>query len=514
MATPTRKLATDVLVGRTLGGRLTIKDRIGAGALGVVYRAKHMHLPQPIAVKVLHAHFQANESFRSRFQTEARAASLLDHPNLVRVLDFGEEPEGLLWLAMDLLDGATLADILDAAGRVTVARAAEIMLQVCAGLAHAHARGVIHGDVKPSNVLLVKRPDDDGEEMDCVKLCDFGVARASPTVDPDASGEHPIIGTPEYMSPEQCLGEPLDARSDVYSCGILFYELVTGVAPFTSDEPQSLLRQHLLESPAKPSAKIKDIDPRVDAIALRALEKEREDRFGSMREMRAALRELIGPNAHPSTIPPPPGTPRAPHISEVRERDEAKEFSAAHTFVGDPEKDAFADLLANGSIDAIAARVARISARVEASKGRDRKALGTLALLDDPELLQPFAHRLLSEDVMPSPYLERMLVRSGKAIARALWSARVTHHGTRERRARFVAWLTAVGPAARDVLRAGLNKLVPHAETGKHADMIEDVLLSLPMRCDDDIAELVAVFARSPNARVRELAIATLARAL
>ncbi len=502
-----RKLESESIAGRTLGGRLTIEGKIGAGALGVVHRAKHTHLPQAIAVKVLHPHIRTNASFRARFLAEARAASLLDHPNLVRVLDFGEEPEGLLWLAMDLLDGVTLADILDESGRVPVPRAAEIMLQVCAGLAHAHARGIIHGDVKPSNVVLVRRHDDDGLESDCVKLCDFGVARASsPNGEADQSGEHPVVGTPEYMSPEQCLGEELDARTDVYSCGVLFYELVTGVAPFTSDEPQTLLRQHLLESPKRPSLKVPGCDPRVDVIIEKTLAKEREDRYSSMRDLRAALKDLLGRSLTLSTIPPP--LAKAPRISTVRERDDAEEFLAAHARTTDAEYVALDELLATGAVDAIAARVARIAAR------RDKRAQHALVLLEDATRLRPFAEGLLSEEVLPSPYLERMLQRSGRAMARALWSARVTKHATRERRARFVVWMTALGPAARDILKAGLVKLVPHAATSRHADVAEDVLLSLPLRCEDDILELVGAFARSPDARVRELAIAALARSL
>ena len=185
---------------------------------------------------------------RARFHAEGRAASLLDHANLVRVLDFGEEHDGTLWLAMELLEGTELSRLLESAHRLRVEHAAELMLQVTAGLAHAHSHRIVHGDVKPSNVILVRRADDDGEEREHVKLCDFGVVRGMAE-----GGASTLTGTPTYMSPEQCLGEPLDERSDVYGCGAMFYELITGEPPFVADDTQALLRQHLLVPPPRPS---------------------------------------------------------------------------------------------------------------------------------------------------------------------------------------------------------------------------------------------------------------------
>ena len=196
------------------------------------------------------------------------------------------------------------------------------------------------------------------------------------------------------------------------------------------------------------------------------------------------------------------------------------DFLLARAELLDREKHALRELLARGSVDAIAWRVGRLVARLESSRGRDAVAVEALRLLDSPANLAPFAERLLSEDVLPGPYIERVLERSGHACARALWSARIASAriasvpAGRERRGRFVSWIRAIGPSARDVLRAALVRLSPHAETGRHADVVEDLLLALPVRCDDNLLASVARFAKSPVPRVRELALATVARAL
>ncbi|HSO35745.1 MAG TPA: serine/threonine-protein kinase, partial [Labilithrix sp.] len=297
------------LLGRALaGGKLMIEHLIGRGGVGSVYKARHRELRMPVAVKVLHESFQHDIDFCRRFYAEALAASRLDHPNITRVIDFGQEPDGVLYLAMEFLAGVELRAVLDKAGPLPAQRIAELMMQTCAGLSHAHARGIVHRDIKPENLVMVPGQDDDGQPLDLVKVCDFGIAqhRALPTA--DAPGI--IAGTPEYMSPEQCRGDELDARSDVYACGIVLYELATGQVPFSAERPQSLLNKQQFTPPIPPSVVRPEVDPLLERIIMRALEKEPEDRPQSMRELRAELRELLSPVLLEAS--PPPASVRSP----------------------------------------------------------------------------------------------------------------------------------------------------------------------------------------------------------
>jgi serine/threonine-protein kinase len=293
--------AEDPLVGRALaGGKLKIEQMIGKGGVGAVYKARHRELKMPVAVKVLHESFQKDIDFCRRFYAEALAASRLDHPNITRVIDFGQEPDGLLYFAMEFLDGVELRVVLEKEQVLPATRAAEIMMQVCAGLQHAHARAIVHRDIKPENLVLVKGHDDDGNAIEIVKVCDFGIAQhfAQTT-------EGQVAGTPEYMSPEQCRGEELDARSDIYACGVVLYELMTGQVPFTADRPGSILNKHQFTPPVPPSKINPSVDPLLEKITLKALEKEAADRQQNMRELRAELRELLSPILMDASPPPP-----------------------------------------------------------------------------------------------------------------------------------------------------------------------------------------------------------------
>ncbi len=312
---PTEEGAHDSKIGRALaGGKLLIEQLIGRGGVGAVYKARHRELMMPVAVKVLHESFQGDIDFCRRFYAEALAASRLDHPNITRVIDFGQEPDGQLYFAMEYLDGVELRSVLDRERTLPTHRIATIMMQVCAGLSHAHARGIVHRDIKPENLVLVPSQDDDGRATEVVKVCDFGIAlhRAVPVEE-----EGVVAGTPEYMSPEQCRSDELDARSDVYACGVVLYELATGQVPFTAERPMQILNKHQFTPPLPPSKLNPSISPVLEAIIMKALAKEAKDRHPSMREMRAELRRLFEPGGIDAS-PAPPSMREVPTSDEFR----------------------------------------------------------------------------------------------------------------------------------------------------------------------------------------------------
>jgi hypothetical protein len=232
------------------------------------------------------------------FRGEALAASQLDHPSVMRVLDFGQEPDGLVYIVMEFLSGRTLQSLLDEERRLPTERAVEIMIQVCAALSVAHDHGIIHRDIKPDNIMLVPSRNDEGTTFELVKVCDFGIAALqNPRAeDADLAADASVIaGTPEYMSPEQARGQDVDARSDVYACGICLYELVTGRPPFLGDHAGEILIKQLEETPKPPSQIIRGLDPILEEVILRAIQKDPSKRHQSAREMRVELKELIEP---------------------------------------------------------------------------------------------------------------------------------------------------------------------------------------------------------------------------
>ncbi|MGD0525506.1 MAG: protein kinase [Polyangiaceae bacterium] len=299
------------LLGRTIAGKFLIESYLGGGAMGAVYKARQVALDKDVAIKVLHGEHAGDAMFAARFQREAKAASKLDHPNSMRVLDFGQEPDGLLYIAMELLAGRDLFHVILEDWPISTQRAADILTQALAALAVAHDMGIVHRDLKPENIMLMSGTDDEGQARDVVKVCDFGIAKFTDAPEARTTGggqklttQGIVVGTPEYMSPEQGKGEMLDARSDLYSMGVILYQLMTGRLPFDAETALGVVLKHVTEEPIAPRKVNPGADARLEAVCLKAMRKKREERYQSARDMRADLRAVIGasdPLAHAAT---------------------------------------------------------------------------------------------------------------------------------------------------------------------------------------------------------------------
>ncbi len=295
----------DPLLDRTIAGKYKLIALLGTGSAGAVYRALHEDLGRVVAVKVLHAHNQVEDQFVRRFKGEARAASRLDHRNVTRVLDFGQEKDGLLYLVMEYVAGQSLEALLQSERRVSQARVIDIGIQVCNALVVAHKEGIIHRDIKPENLLLVPSLDDDQITADLVKVCDFGMAKLKNPGDEDLTLGGMICGSPAYMSPEQIRGGTLDARADIYSLGITMYEALTGNHPFAAQTLLELFTKHESEQPRAPSELVPNMDSLFGEVLMRTLAKRPDDRQDSARTLRLELRavaEQLQEDAPPSSV--------------------------------------------------------------------------------------------------------------------------------------------------------------------------------------------------------------------
>jgi serine/threonine-protein kinase len=265
---------------RLLGGRYEIGEVVGYGGMAEVHRGRDLRLGRDVAVKLLRADLSRDESFLIRFQREAQNSASLNHPNIVAVFDTGEDA-GIPYMVMEFVNGRTLKEVLLAEGRFESAVACEVVADMCAALDFSHKHHIIHRDVKPGNVML--------SDTNQVKVMDFGIARALASGQATMTQTSAVIGTAQYLSPEQARGETVDARSDVYAVGCVLYELLVGHPPFTGDNPVSVAYQHVREEARPPSELNPNIPDSVDAVIMKALAKNPENRYHSAGEMREDL---------------------------------------------------------------------------------------------------------------------------------------------------------------------------------------------------------------------------------
>jgi eukaryotic-like serine/threonine-protein kinase len=304
-------VSQDPFVGKVIDGRYEIQARIGEGGMGVVYKARQTSIDRVIAIKMLNAQMAADPTWVQRFYNEAKACSRLQHPNTIRMFDFGQSSDGRLFMTMEFLDGMSLREAVSK-GPMAPQRVVKILIQCCASLAEAHSIGIIHRDIKPDNVFLLNMAG----SPDFVKLLDFSVAKLLEG-DRMKTQAGVVFGTPQYMSPEQGRGLPLDARSDLYALGILAFEMLTGNVPFNDENPMTVIQMHL-HGAVPPLAA--SIPYSVQQIVRRALEKDPSRRYQSSGEMMQHCQQVfaevsqggmsIGAGGMPKTMiagGPPPG---------------------------------------------------------------------------------------------------------------------------------------------------------------------------------------------------------------
>ncbi|MEB2322960.1 MAG: protein kinase, partial [Sorangiineae bacterium] len=380
------------LVGQMLGGRYLVRRVIGEGGMGVVYEADQRmgsHL-RKVAIKTLLPELSHDHTLVSRFYRECGTVSQLEHPNTIRFYDFGETPDGALYIAMEYVDGVALTDVLGR-GPMPVPRALDILRQVCGALEEAHGLGIVHRDLKPDNIILTERAGD----PDFVKLLDFGIAtRTGPAGDRQTklTQQGTVLGTPPYMSPEQLAGEPLDGRSDLYSLAVIAYEMLTGQLPFVADSPWQWAHKHMTEPP-RPLGTFPGLEfpPSVVFAVMRALAKNRDDRPSTALEF---YRELTGDQALPNVAGATQGA-LAPTTSPM---DAPLPLRSGATAAGPV---AFAPAVRTASAMAAPVMPAPILRRPRSSRRGWFAALGALLLVG--ALIAAFAFLPLRPPAEPQP---------------------------------------------------------------------------------------------------------------
>ncbi len=319
---PEKARAVDPIIGTVIKGSFRIVAKIGAGAMGAIYKADQLSLGRVVVIKLLHKHLLADENLLNRFQREAHAAARLKHPNTIDVIEFGQTESGALYIAMEYVSGQDLADVLHEQHPLGPTRIIRILKQVCLALDQAHEKGIIHRDLKPENIMLERRKG----EPDFVKVLDFGIAKIQ---DPERKGDKwqtiagLVCGTPEYMAPEQARGEPLDARADLYALGIILYQLLSNTLPFTGDSPISIVTKHLTDPVIPPSERAEDVHPGLEALALALLAKVPDGRPASAMAVFEALEAIEAETVVPTKTSGAfrvgtPKSPASPHDAETR----------------------------------------------------------------------------------------------------------------------------------------------------------------------------------------------------
>jgi len=277
----------DPLIGQTIDGRYAVESVLGEGGMGLVYRAKHIVLGKPLAIKVLRPDVSRDEEIIKRFKQEAQSASAIGNQHIIDISDFGALPDKSTYFVMEFLDGYDLTHVIEEQQPIAPRRVTHIARQLCRALGAAHDAGIVHRDLKPDNIYLVKR----GEDVDFVKVLDFGIAKVGGSSSKlTRAGQ--VFGTPHYMSPEQCAGSGVDHRTDIYALGVILYEMVTGKVPFDADNLMGILTKHLYEEPVPPREKNPNIPVDLECVVQRCMAKDAEHRYQTMAEVVADLDRL------------------------------------------------------------------------------------------------------------------------------------------------------------------------------------------------------------------------------
>ncbi|MBK8216950.1 MAG: serine/threonine protein kinase [Myxococcales bacterium] len=288
----------DAYVGTVIDSRYVLERPLGEGGMGIVYVGRHVSLDKRVAVKVLKRELAEEREMVDRFFNEARAASSIGSPHIVDVADFGMLADGAAYFVMELLDGRSLGELLDAEKVLPEAKAIDVARQIANGLGAAHAAGIVHRDLKPDNVMLVSR----GAQRDFVKILDFGIAKVS-TAATRLTRTGSVFGTPHYMSPEQAAGLSVDNRCDIYALGVILYEMTCGKVPFDADTYMGILTQHMYKAPAPPRTLPlpRPVSPGLEAIIMKSLSKRPAERYASMEALVADL-DVLSSGATPAAV--------------------------------------------------------------------------------------------------------------------------------------------------------------------------------------------------------------------